>query len=423
MSSSARLLVALAMMFPGAALAADDPTAKFHLKPGAAGTICLGCHADFQDVLKRPHVHTPVKAGNCAGCHDPHASTHGKLLEDDSSKICASCHGSMIPEGAKSAHAAVAQGKCVSCHDPHGSPNKANLVRAGNELCLGCHADIKAGLDAATHKHGPVTENCLNCHDPHASKTAPSLLAKSPPALCTGCHNPSQPGFGKAHMGYPVAASNCLSCHDPHGSPNKGILWASVHAPVANKQCVQCHGAPPAAGPVVAKRLAPELCRGCHNALFVEIDGRKRVHAPVLEPKSCANCHTPHASKADKLLLAPQKALCGTCHADSVARQAKSLVKHPPVDEGQCSTCHAPHAADETFLFEQANVMDLCGACHEWKNHSSHPIGEKAIDKRNPNLTVNCLSCHRSHGTAFKSFAHADTKNELCTQCHIELAR
>jgi predicted CXXCH cytochrome family protein len=282
---------------------------------------------------------------------------------------------------------------------------------------------VKARLAAATHHHGPVEQNCLGCHTPHASTTAPSLLTKPPPALCVGCHSPSQPGFGKAHLGYPVAQSNCLSCHDPHGSTNKGILWASVHAPVQNKQCVQCHGAPPATGPIAVKRTAPELCRGCHNALFVEIDGKRRVHAPVLERSSCANCHAPHASKTAGLLLAPQKQLCGKCHADSVARQTKSLVKHPPVDEGQCSTCHAPHAADQTFLFEQANVIELCGACHDWQNHTAHPLGDKAIDKRNPNLTVNCLSCHRSHGTAFTSFAHYDTKGELCTQCHIELAR
>jgi len=115
------------------------------------------------------------------------------------------------------------------------------------EICG--HEDVKKGLAAATHPHSPATQNCLGCHDPHASKAAPSLLVKAPPALCVGCHNPAQPGFAKAHLNYPVAGANCLSCHDPHGSPNKGILWASVHAPVQNKMCAQCHGEPPKSEP------------------------------------------------------------------------------------------------------------------------------------------------------------------------------
>jgi len=45
------------------------------------------------------------------------------------------------------------------------------------------------------------------------------------------------------------------------------------------------------------------------------------------------------------------------------------------------------------------------------------------VDKRNPNLQLDCESCHRTHGTAFKSFAHYDTKGELCTQCHIQYTR
>jgi predicted CXXCH cytochrome family protein len=56
-------------------------------------------------------VHTPVKAGDCADCHDPHASEHGKLLEAEPERICAKCHGSMVPDKANSAHAAGPPGQ------------------------------------------------------------------------------------------------------------------------------------------------------------------------------------------------------------------------------------------------------------------------------------------------------------------------
>ena len=50
---------------------------KFNLKPGAEGKLCLDCHSDFEAILKRASVHTPVRSRNCTGCHNPHAAEHG----------------------------------------------------------------------------------------------------------------------------------------------------------------------------------------------------------------------------------------------------------------------------------------------------------------------------------------------------------
>lgn len=416
------LFAAAWLAAPASAQTQTADEARFHLKPGAAGKVCLECHVDFKDVLARASVHTPVKAGRCASCHSPHAADHGKLLAASPQEICASCHGSMIPEGALSAHRPVSEGQCVACHDPHGSANKANLVRSGNELCLGCHTTLKASLASATHRHPPVDRSCLGCHDPHASKNSRRLLAKSPPSLCLGCHKPDQPLFTKAHMNNPVAAADCTSCHDPHGSGNRAILWATVHPPVLNRMCSQCH-AEPAGGKMTLKRTGADLCRGCHNNLLVDIGSKNREHWPLLDKAACANCHEPHASRTANLLLAPQKELCGSCHPDSIARQDRSVTKHPPVNEGECTSCHQPHASDATFLFASSDEKEVCGTCHDWSAHAAHPIGESAVDQRNPNLRVSCKSCHRSHGTAFEHFAHADVKGELCMQCHTQITR
>lgn len=162
---------------------------------------------------------------------------------------------------------------------------------------------------------------------------------------------------------------------------------------------------------------------GCHADLVGTALARARPHWPVLDARACLNCHSPHAARAKPLLRRPPKALCGSCHGDTIERQEKSLVKHAPIDAGECATCHDPHGSDHDFLFKEADVLTLCGTCHEWQKHSTHPIGDKVVDKRNPNLTVDCLSCHRTHGSAFKNFAHYDTKAELCVQCHQELRR
>ena len=50
--------------------------------------------------------------------------------------------------------------------------------------------------------------------------------------------------------------------------------------------------------------------------------------------------------------------------------------------------CHDPHGSDSLFLANNASIIDLCGKCHDWQKHSTHPIGEKVKDPRNKNLNV-----------------------------------
>ena len=56
-----------------AAPAFGQGESRFHLKPGASGKLCLGCHTDFEELVKQASVHTPVKGGQCVSCHSPHA--------------------------------------------------------------------------------------------------------------------------------------------------------------------------------------------------------------------------------------------------------------------------------------------------------------------------------------------------------------
>jgi len=416
----AALCGAALLLAPGEPAAQD---ARFKLKAGATGKACLECHVEFQDKVRRPFVHTPVRSGNCTGCHDPHASDHGQLLEADPDRVCARCHSKLVPEQATSVHAPVAAGRCVDCHDPHAGDHEHLLRRAGNELCAGCHAAVSQAVAAGAFPHPPAQRDCLACHEAHASSNSRALLELGDPALCVRCHNPTRPLFVKAHVDYPVARSRCSSCHDPHASDHRGILWANVHRPIVTRMCAQCHQEASSAEPTRLKKEPRELCRGCHSELYQETAARNRIHWPVVDDTGCANCHDPHAAKTAGLLRAPQQTLCGGCHADAVARQRGSKTAHQPVAEGDCSTCHAPHAADTRFLLAAADDIELCGTCHDWQKHSTHPIGAQVVDQRNPNLTVDCLSCHRSHGSPFEHLAHFDTKSDLCTQCHSELAR
>ncbi len=417
-----RILALAAVVVSLAAAPAPSPE-QLHLKPGASGKVCVGCHADFEEILKRPFVHTPVKAGNCADCHNPHASSHGKLLEESPNRICAKCHGDILPAKAHSSHPAAVSGDCVKCHDPHGSANKANLILPGNQLCASCHQAVTDAVGKVAFRHTPVDKGCLGCHVPHASEGQASLLKSGEPGLCAGCHPTNAAPFVKQHQGYPVGKARCTSCHDPHGSNARGILWANVHPPLANRMCGQCHNDPGSSAPLATKKEGIDLCRGCHGNLLNEAIGKKKLHWPVMAKGACLTCHNPHASKESGLLVAGPKQVCGSCHADTMARAARGISKHEPFQQGNCKACHAPHASDNPFFLTAASVIDVCGDCHDWQKHSTHPLGEKTADLRNKNLPVDCTSCHRAHGTEFGKLAPFDPKRDLCVQCHRDMTR
>jgi predicted CXXCH cytochrome family protein len=413
------LLVIMTTVFISLAYSQD----KFKLKLGAKGKLCLNCHVAFTDILKKSFVHTPVKAGDCSACHNPHASTHGKMLSGSVGDVCFKCHNTLISEKSLSVHKVVLEGNCVLCHDPHASDNRFNLLKAGNELCAGCHKDVTEGVKSAKFKHPPVDKGCVNCHNPHASTKAAFLLKDGMPSLCLQCHKADKPSFMSQHMNYPVGRANCGTCHNPHGSDRGGILFNNVHKPVSNKMCNQCHEEPTSQNPFKTKRVGFELCKGCHSNMINDMFNKNRIHWPVLSKSGCLSCHNPHATTQNALLKAPMLSLCGSCHLETLKRQERSQTKHPPIQEGNCTACHTAHSDDNPFLFNNANVIDLCGTCHEWQKHSSHPIGEKFPDPRNKNLIVQCLSCHRSHGTENKYFIHFPTISELCTQCHVQFRR
>ena len=397
---------------------------KFNLKPGAKGKLCMNCHDAFQEKLKSAFVHTPVRAGECSGCHNPHASTHGKMLASDTNKICFNCHKEIIPEKSRSSHKVVLEGNCVRCHDPHGSNNKFNLLKSGNELCFSCHKDLEEVVKKAKVKHNPVEKGCLNCHNPHASTKSEFLLKEEIPAICLKCHSGSGAAFLKQHVNYPVASARCNTCHNSHGSDKPKLLFNNIHKPVGSKMCSQCHEDSGSQNPFKTKKAGSDLCKGCHTELVNEIKSKKNIHPALDVDSGCLNCHNAHASTQRALLKGETLFdVCGKCHTDVIVKQGKSPAKHPPVRDGDCIACHSPHASDAEHLAQQPSIIALCGGCHDWQGHTAHPMGDNVPDPRDKTRTVNCLSCHKSHGTEFNHMLLYPTTVELCTKCHTQYQR
>ena len=407
------------------------PQDDFKLQPGAEGQICLKCHETLQKTLKSRSVHQPLKTGKCSGCHDPHTSAHKKLLTADINTLCIGCHQEVLPQKARSMHKIVAAGDCVKCHASHASDNEFILLKAGNELCNECHQDVGTQAEEMRFKHDPLIKGkgCLNCHDPHASTRFEYLLKDAVPGLCTDCHKTNVPSFKRKHLDYSVADTNCDSCHSAHGSNTRGILYDKVHAPVAENRCTDCHLEANSPNATRTKKQGTELCKQCHRDVVDAIFTRNRVHWPLTDKIGCLNCHSPHGSKEKNLLEKSVRETCGKCHEDTVELQQwsinnpKNTTLCEPVKTGNCTSCHAPHAADNVLLMPaQASIsIDICGKCHQWETHATHPIGEKVLDPRDKNLTVECLSCHKACGTGNKpNMMPFETTYDLCIQCHPE---
>lgn len=411
------------LIFLAQATAADAGDNKFNLKKGARGKNCLACHDSFEDILKQRFIHTPLQDWDCTGCHNPHAARHGKFLDADARNICLTCHDGFFPDTPVSTHKVAIDGTCVKCHDPHAAKYANNLRRSGKKLCFDCHKEMADKVAAAKYKHMPVQEGCLDCHDPHASAEGVSLLKANVPGLCLECHDSSGQLFQKQHGGFAMETARCTSCHDPHGSSQKGLLYDQLHVPFGKKMCKRCHENTTAEEPFKTKADGYKLCLGCHSNMVNSSLAKDKVHWPLLDGVGCLNCHTPHASSQEALLKRPVTEVCAQCHTDTVQRMETVEHKHSPVTEGMCTSCHDPHAANQTLLLNQESVIKVCAECHDWQEHSTHPIGSDYTDPRNQNLSVNCLSCHRSHGTPNERMMHAPKQTEMCTTCHSAFRR
>jgi predicted CXXCH cytochrome family protein len=165
---------------------------------------CYACHSDHSKPEKEGDavfVHTPVAAGECTSCHDPHFGTRPKLMKSD--KGCYECHDRFPAEG--TVHKPVALDECLSCHRPHSAPGRKQTVRPGNALCSSCHEmphtlhrspEVRPGKQGSVsvpedfpldNSMGVTMLSCTGCHLPHQS--AERRLFKVPQGdLCKICH-------------------------------------------------------------------------------------------------------------------------------------------------------------------------------------------------------------------------------------------
>jgi predicted CXXCH cytochrome family protein len=226
----------------------------------------------------------------------------------------------------------------------------------------------------------PIEEGCIECH---SDLTENSVVHPELESLCDICHTPT----GEEHP----------------GSSTKTFTLSED---------------------------LPQLCFNCHSDFQENMESFQVVHGPLTDSLSCINCHNPHSSQNQRLLINETNSLCLSCHNKTILKDSTSITNinqiltkaksiHDPVETGECVTCHNPHFAEQrdllvgsfpSGLYVKVNSekFELCFMCHdsellealETEFGTSFRDGNKNLHfiHTNGDKGRNCTMCHDVHG-------------------------
>jgi DmsE family decaheme c-type cytochrome len=268
-------------------------------------------------------------------------------------------------------------------------------------------ADEKKGYIGAT--------TCKGCHETQYESYAKSIHSKKQvkgpeyKEACETCHGSGAKhvekgggrgvdifDFGKK-VDSKARAAKCLTCHDqtPHLAN-----WDQSRHGAAGVSCNDCHSVH-STGDKNLKQQQPDLCYKCHQNVRSQVS--KQSHHPIKKGQVvCSSCHDPHGEFGSKMIKADSvNELCYKCHAD---KRGPFMWEHPPVEEN-CLNCHVPHGSNHNKLLVRKSPQ-LCQSCHATSGHPSNLYsryetlqGPGTSNKVRMSLR-GCVNCHSNvHGS------------------------
>jgi predicted CXXCH cytochrome family protein len=115
---------------------------------------------------------------------------------------------------------------------------------------------------------------------------------------------------------------------------------------------------------------------------------------PDYKNKTCEKCHNIEHSYR---LNDRQPELCYQCDKPFNSQFEKL---HGPVAAGFCGACHEPHKSEHKALLKMS-IRQVCQYCHE-------PGDVNKNLAHSNNSTVECLTCHNSHGGTSVNLLRSD---------------
>jgi len=305
-----------------------------------------------------------------------------------------------------------------------------------NLECLQCHVELIPEFSRSAVHQPFMLERCTTCHTPHGeivTETVLEGLAQTwnrirtlvewlPLKLVLDVFDTGEQSAGdydpdrvksetttevKDRTSELVLPGNEL-CWMCHGDLGPQLSEPYTHAPFGNGNCVDCHNPHASDFEAILVMDVRDLCITCHR-VGPEME-RDQVH-PSFAARVCLDCHHPHASQWRGILVDRQRNLCFTCHP-SVARLSNMGVQHQPFLYDNCTGCHEPHGSNYLPLLIK-NQPALCYDCHpsiaqDFLKASHHPVGT---------ISLNCSDCHDPHATNYAGLLY-DEDNDICYACH-----
>ena len=278
----------------------------------------------------------------------------------------------------------------------------ANYI--GTENCLSAchyHDKIKHDLEASTmgaqlsKSSGLPLVNCESCHGPGSLAVEGLTPEKVAEDLKTGKQTKCAYDTLIDIKNLPAQAKSliCLKCHTANATFNLHNWNASAHS-INDITCSDCHNIHKGPDLIVRNNEMADMCEKCHEEIRSEFS--LPSHHPVPEKKIfCANCHDPHGSGTEKLLLKSSvKQTCTKCHAE---KEGPFLYEHADMTE-DCRACHTPHGSVNQHLLPVREPF-LCLQCHP-----THPLTGSTTAESKMAVYTRCTDCHSQiHGTDLPS--------------------
>ncbi|MBC7952839.1 MAG: DmsE family decaheme c-type cytochrome [Rhodospirillaceae bacterium] len=272
-----------------------------------------------------------------------------------------------------------------------GANGEKTYALKGAETCLKCHDKAPAtnmlhtAHAAKGDSRSPFAQHaCESCHG-----ASPEHLRKvegQPRALPAVVYRKDSPNTVEERNGM------CATCHQG----GKLMNWSGSQHQSNDVTCVDCHGLHTTKDPATSRQDMPNTCFKCHAEQRAQT--LRPSHHPIREGQTvCSDCHNPHGSPTQKMLLGRTvNDTCYKCHAET---RGPFLWEHAPVRE-DCTICHSPHGTVQPALLKQRAPF-LCQECHMMVGGHSNQLlsnGNGGNDQRIRGKS--CMNCHSQiHGS------------------------